>query len=140
MADALETLPLALRQAMVGVVQTFGQQLLDLNRGYLLNGERPDGEPIQESGYSPAYAAYRRKYGKQTAVVDLKFGGDFQKAFVLEYIGSLRFEIKNTDSKAAKLLTTYGELYGIREADIEDYVERYLKPEAEIFIRNYLPF
>lgn len=140
LADAIETLPLALRQALVGIVQTFGQELLDINRGYLLKGERPDGAPIQESGYSPAYAAYRRKYGKQTAVVDLKFEGDFQKGFVLDYVGGLRFEIINTDSKAAKLLKTYGELYGIRETDIEDYIERYLLPEVEIFIRNYLPY
>lgn len=138
LADALETLPLAVKQGLVGVVQTFGERLLDLNRAYLQAGQKPDGTPIDAGGYSPVYAAYRAKYGKQTAVKDLNFTGDYYKSFLLPYLGGLQFEIENNDSKAAQLLKTYGELYGIREADIEDFVRTYLLPEVAQIITSHM--
>jgi hypothetical protein len=138
LADRIETLPLAVRQALVGTIQTFGEFLLDYNRNYLLAGEKPDGSPIDAGGYSPAYAAYRRKYGLQTAVKDLKFTGDYAKAFRLDYQGGLSFEIGNLDPKAAKLLTSYGELYGVREEDIIDFIQVKLKPEIEQVIYAHM--
>nr|GFD33653.1 hypothetical protein [Tanacetum cinerariifolium] len=60
LADALDTLPLVVQQAVAGLVQTFGEFLLDYNRNYLLAGQKPDGTPIDAGGYSPPYAAYRR--------------------------------------------------------------------------------
>jgi hypothetical protein len=138
LADALETLPLAVRQGLVGVVQTFGEFLLDYNRSYLRKGLKPDGTPIDAGGYSPAYAAYRAKYGKQTTVKDLNFTGEYYEAFLLPYLGGLRFEVENTDSKAAKLLASYGELYGIREEDIEDFVQAHLVPEVAQIIHAHM--
>lgn len=138
LAGRLESLPLATRQELVTLVQRFGAELLALNQGYLLKGERPDGEPIQERGYSVAYAAYRRKYGRQTAVVDLQLTGDFQKAFVLPYLGGLRFEVDNLDPKAAKLLKSYGPLYGVRDEDVADYVRAYLEPAIRAFVGRYM--
>lgn len=138
LADRLDTLPLAVRQGLVGAVQTFGERLLDLNRAYLAKGERPDGGSIQPQGYSPAYAAYRAKYGKQTAVVDLDFTGEYYKGFRLPYLGGLQFEVENIDPKAAKLLTSYGELYGIREADVEDFIRTSLLPEVEQVIQQHM--
>lgn len=138
LADALDTLPLAVRQGLVGVVQTFGEQLLDYNRQYLQKGQKPDGTPVDSGGYSPPYAAYRAKYGKQTAVKDLNFTGAYYDSFLLPYVGGLQFEVENSDSKAKQLLTSYGELYGIREADIEDFITTYLLPEVAQLIRTHM--
>jgi hypothetical protein len=138
LADRLDTLPVAVRQAVVGLVQTFGQRLLALNRGYLLKGERPDGEPIQARGYSPAYARYRAKYGLQTEVVDLAFTKEFSKAFRLPYLGSLQFEIENIDPKAAKLLKAYGDLYGVREEDILDFITTSIEPEVRQVVVQHM--
>jgi hypothetical protein len=138
LADRLDTLPLAVRRGMVGAVQTFGGFLLDYNRAYLLAGQKPDGSPIDPNGYSPAYAAYRRKYGKQTAVKDLTFTEAFAKAYHLDYLGSEQFSIENLDPKAAKLLKEYGELYGIREADIVDFITRYIEPEVRQVVIQHM--
>jgi hypothetical protein len=138
LADRLDTLPLAVRQALVRLVETFGQRLLDLNRSYLAQGERPDGSPIDAGGYSPAYARYRAKYGKQTQVKDLDFTGEYYSRFVLPYIGGLRFEVANLDPKAAQLLKNYGELYGIREADIIDFITTTIEPEIRQVVAQHM--
>lgn len=138
LAEALDTLPLAVRRAVVGLVQTFGEFLLDYNRRYLLRGERPDGESIQPQGYSRSYAAYRAKYGLQTAVVDLTFTKAFAKGFRLPYVGGGTFEVENIDPKADKLLSSYGELYGVREEDIEDFITARLLPEIEQVIAHHM--
>jgi hypothetical protein len=138
LAQALDTLPLVVRQALVGLVQTFGEELLDYNRQYLLKGERPDGSPIDENGYSPSYAAYRRKYGLQTAVKDLTFTKAFANGYRLPYLGGLQFEVENIDPKASKLLKTYGELYGVREEDIQEFVRARLVPELEQVITQHM--
>jgi hypothetical protein len=140
LADRLSTLSVAVRQEMVGLVSIAGALLLQFNQDYLAKeGRRPDGEPIQETGYSPAYAAYKKKYGKftNTAFVDLKFSGDFLASFVLEYEGGGSFRIVATDKKAA-FLTKYGELLGLREADIQDFVTTVLEPGLRRFARNYM--
>jgi hypothetical protein len=140
LADRLESAPLALRQHAVQVIQQFGGFLLDYNKNYLQKeGKRPDGEIIQDTGYSNAYAAYKRKYGRftNTAFVDLKFSGDFLESFALEYQGSLRFAIVANDKKAALLLKTYGPLLGVREADILDFIGTYLEPALRQFLTSY---
>lgn len=138
LADALETLPLAVRQAVVGLVQTFGEHLLDYNRAYLRKGQKPDGTPIDAGGYSPAYAAYRAKYGRQTAVKDLGLTYDYYNAYRLPYVGSLSFEVENIDPKAAALLKSYGELYGVRESDIEAFILEYIEPEVQQVIIQHM--
>lgn len=138
LAARLDTLPLVVRQAVVGLVQTFGEQLLDANRGYLAKGQRPDGSPVDANGYSPAYARYRAKYGKQTAVKDLHFNGDYYEGFRLPYLGSLQFEIDNIDPKAAKLLRSYGDLYGVREADILDFITTTIEPEVRQVVVQHM--
>lgn len=138
LADALDTLPLAVRQAVVGLVQTLGEALLDYNRAYLAAGQRPDGSLVDANGYSPGYAAYRAKYGLQNRVKDLKFTGEYYKGFRLPYLGGLTFEVDNLDSKAAKLLTSYGELYGVRESDIEDFIRTIIEPEIQQVIQQHL--
>lgn len=138
LADALDTLPLAVRQAVVGLVQTFGEHLLDYNRQYLRQGQKPDGTPIDAGGYSPAYAAYRAKYGRQTAVKDLGLTYEFYNAYRLPYLGGGQFGIENTDPKAAKLLRSYGELYGVRESDIMDFVVQFVEPEVKQVIHQHL--
>lgn len=138
LADSLETLPLAVRRAVVGLVQTLREHLLDYNRAYLLQGQRPDGEPIDAGGYSPGYAAYRRKFGLQTAVKDLTFTKAFANAYRLDYLGGERFEVANTDPKAAKLLSTYGELFGVREGDIEDFIAQFIEPEVRLVITQHM--
>jgi hypothetical protein len=138
LADALETLPLAVRVAVRGLVQTLGEFLLDYNRAYLAAGQRPDGSPVDAGGYSPAYAAYRAKYGKQTAVKDLHFTGEYYENFRLPYLGGLAFEIDNIDPKAAKLLKSYGALHGVRESDIEDFVLARVEPEVRQVIQQHM--
>ncbi len=139
LADALETLPLATRRALVGIVEHFRQQLLDLNRGYLTQeGNRPDGAPIQPQGYSRAYAALRARLGKQTAFVDMDFSGAYLDSFVLEYVGGLQFEPRATDSKAAKLFARYGQLLGVREVDLREFVIEYIEPEVRVFVGQHM--
>lgn len=140
LAARLESLPLATRQELVYQVQRFGDFLLSYNRDYLQReGRRPDGEAIQEGGYSPAYEAYKKKYGRfaNTAFVDLKFSGDFLVSFVLEYDGNMVFSIVATDKKAG-FLSKYGELLGIREADLNDFVSVILEPEIRAFVGRYV--
>lgn len=140
LADRLETLPLAVRQEVVFQVQRFQVLLLEFNKDYLQKqGERPDGAPISSKPYSPAYAAFKKRYGKytNTAFVDLKFSGDFLDSFVLEYDGNLTFRIVATDKKA-DLLKKYGELLGIRDTDLNDFVGQILEPEIRAFVERYV--
>lgn len=140
LANRLETLSLAVRQELVGLVSQAGALLLQFNQDYLAKeGRRPDGEEIQVTGYSPAYAAYKKKYGKfsNTAFVDLKFSGDFLNSFVLEYEGNATFRIVANDKKAA-FLTKYGELLGLREEDVQDFVTTILEPALRRFGYNYM--
>lgn len=139
LADALDTLPLVVRQSLVGLVQSATQQLLNFNREYLQKlGERPDGATIQPQGYSTAYAAYRRKYGKQTAYVDLDFTGEYVKAFALDYVGGLTFEVQNNDPKVALLAKKYGELLGVRAADLEEFIRTVLEPQVREVITQHM--
>ena len=140
LADRLDTLPLAVNQAVVGIVERFGLLLLTLNRDYLQKqGERPDGQPLQARGYSPAYASYKKKYGTftNTAFVDLKFSGDFLASFRITYTGSLQFTIDATDKKAG-FLAKYGALLGLREEDVQTFVTATLEPEVRAFISQHL--
>ena len=140
LADRLDTLPLAVRQACVGIIEHFGLLLLDLNRDYLQKqGERVDGSPIQNAGYSSAYAAYKKKYGRftNTAFVDYKFSGDFLASFKLTYTGSLTFEIEATDEKAG-FLNKGGQLLGLRAADVVAFVKQVLEPEIKQFVTEYM--
>lgn len=140
LADRLETLPLAVRRACVGIIEHFGLLLLDLNRDYLQKqGERVDGSPIKPTAYSAAYAAYKKKYGKftNTAFVDLKFSGDFLASFKLNYTSGLTFTIEATDEKAA-FLTKYGQLLGLREADVLAFCKQILAPEVRLFVIDYM--
>lgn len=138
LAARLDALPLAVRQAVVGLVQTFGEQLLDANRAYLAKGQRPDGSPVDAGGYSPAYQKYRAKYGKPTEFVTLNFTGDYYEAFRLQYAGSLEFTVENLDPKAAKLLRSYGDLYGVREADIIDFITTTIEPEVRQVVIQHM--
>lgn len=140
LADRLDTLPQAVRDACVGIIEHFGLLLLDLNRDYLQKqGERVDGSPIQSAGYSTAYAAFKKKYGKfnNTAFVDYKFSGAFLESFQLNYTGNLTFEIEATDEKAA-FLNAGGQLLGLRAADIQAFVNQILEPEIKKFVTDYL--
>lgn len=140
LADRLETLPLAVRRACVGLIEHFGLLLLDLNRDYLQKqGERVDGSPIQPTGYSKAYAAFKKKYGKftNTAFVDYKFSGDFLASFKLNYTAGLTFEIEATDEKAG-LLNKGGQLLGLRAADLLAFVRDILEPEVRQYVIDYM--
>jgi hypothetical protein len=140
LADRLDTLPLAVRRALVGLVNTFAQELLERNRDYLQKqGERPDGQAISPKGYSSAYAAHKKKYGKftNTRFVDLKFSGDFLASFQLGYLGNLRFELTATDKKAG-FLAKYGELLGVREPDVIAFLEQRIKPELTAVITAHM--
>ena len=140
LADRLETLPLAVRRASVGIIEHFGLLLLDLNRDYLQKqGERVDGSPIQNKGYSDAYAKFKKKYGKytNTAFVDYKFSGAFLASFKLNYTSGLTFEIEATDEKAA-FLNVGGQLLGLREADAIQFVKEVLEPEVRAFVTEHM--
>lgn len=140
LADRLAALPLATLQEVVFQVNRFGAELLQINQDYLAKkGERPDGQRIQPTGYSPAYQKFKAKYGKfsNTAFVDLKFSGDFLNSFVLDYQGGGVFRIVATDKKAS-FLAKYGELLGLREEDVDDFVSTILEPEIRAFIVRYM--
>ena len=140
LANRLDTLPQAVRDASVGIIEHFGLLLLDLNRDYLQKqGERVDGSPISGKGYSAPYAAYKKKYGKftNTAFVDYKFSGDFLASFKLNHTGNLTFEIEATDEKAG-FLNVGGQLLGLRAADIQAFVSQILEPEIKEFVTDYL--
>ena len=140
LADRLETLPLAVRRASVGIIEHFGLLLLDLNRDYLQKqGERVDGSPIQNKGYSDAYAKFKKKYGKytNTAFVDYKFSGAFLASFRLNYTGNLSFTIEATDEKAA-FLNVGSQLLGLRAADAVAFVKQVLEPEVKLFVADYM--
>ena len=139
LAARLDALPLAARQELVFQVQRHTATLLAYNRAYLQQqGQRPDGETIGDGVYSPAYAAYRRKLGLQVEHIDLTLTKDFANAFVLDYVGSGVFEVKNTDAKAVLLAKRYGELLGVREADLVDFVVTVLEPAVRAFISLYM--
>ena len=140
LADRLDALPLAVRTASVPISEQFGLLLLDLNRDYLQKqGERVDGAPIQASGYRAAYAKYKKKQGAftNTAFVDLKFSGDFLASFKLNYTAALVFQIETTDKKAG-FLAKYGQLLGLREADVLAFVRQVLEPEVRLFVVDYM--
>lgn len=141
LADRLDTLPLATRQEVVFQVRQFQGFLLAYNRDYLTKeGQRPDGETIGSGQYSPAYKAFKAKFGtfKQTAFIDLKFKGDYFDAFALEYLGNLEFAVVNDDAKAALLAKQYGPLLGIREPDLLAFMNELVEPQIKEFITRYL--
>ncbi|RPD50053.1 hypothetical protein DNI29_04450 [Hymenobacter sediminis] len=138
LALRLDRLPDLLRQELRQVVDQFAGALLDINRGYIEAGYGADGNQLNPNTYSPAYAAYKAKYGKfkQVGHVDLKLTGDFLESFDLLHLGGLRYQIVATDAKYG-FLERYGELLGIRALDLDDFVATILKPELEQFIRRY---
>lgn len=139
LAGRLDALPLATRQELVFQVNHFAAYLLAYNRAYLQKeGTRPDGETIGSGAYSPAYAAYRRGLGLQVGHIDLTLTKAFTEAFRLEYLGGGVFEVQNTDAKAAKLAERYGELLGVRESDILDFIETTIEPTIRAFIGRYM--
>ncbi|MBG8556163.1 hypothetical protein [Hymenobacter guriensis] len=139
LATRIERLPAAVREELGRLVRDGGALLLDINRGYLEAGKLPDGQVIQPGGYSPAYAKFKAKYGKfkNTAYVDLKLTGEFLDSLELQDTAELQYLIVATDEKYA-FLQKYGELLGINEADLDDFVRSILQPELDAFIGRYL--
>ncbi|GAA4393571.1 hypothetical protein [Hymenobacter koreensis] len=140
LAVRLERLPAAVRAELSRLVVDASGLLLDINREYIEKaGQTVDAQAIQASGYSPAYAKYKAKYGtfKNTAYVDLKLTGAFLASLQLDQVDTLQFLVIATDEKYA-FLTKYGELLGIREADLNDFVESILTPELDAFVGRYL--
>ncbi len=139
LATRIDGLSEAVRREFQRLVSDAAGLLLDINKGYLAAGYASDGKPLQPNTYSPAYAAYKAKYGKnkQVAHVDLKLTEAFQDSFLLEPKGGLEYEIVATDAKYA-FLSTYGDLLGIREADLDDFVGSILRPEIDAFVARYM--
>lgn len=139
LATRLERLDEAVRRRARQLIEEFAEVLLDYNRAQLEAGNGADGRQLNPSTYSPAYAAYKAKYGKfkQVGHVDLKLTGDFLDSFTLLPLGDLRFQVVATDAKYP-LLERYGELLGIQESDLDDFFQTVIRPELESFIRQYV--
>lgn len=138
-ASRLERLPEALKEEMQRIVLRSAGQLLAINRAYIEAGQTVDGQAIDKTGYSPAYKKFKQKYGKfkNTAFVDLKLTGAFLDSLELEQVETLVFHVIATDAKYA-FLRQYGDLLGIREADLNDFIASVLQPELDAFIPSYL--
>jgi uncharacterized protein (UPF0335 family) len=140
LATRIERLDEAVQQELQRLIHDAAGLLLDINRDYLQKqGQTVDGKAIQAQGYSAVYAKFKVKYGKykNTAFVDLKLTGDFLASFELVQVEFLVYHIVANDEKYA-FLQKYGQLLGIREADLDDFFATVLQPELESFIERYL--
>lgn len=139
-ATRIEGLPAAVRQELSRLVVDGAGLLLDYNREYLRqSGEDVTGKTIQPGGYSASYAKYKAKYGtksKNTAYVDLTLTGAFLDSLELQQVDELEYLVVATDAKY-EFLQKYGELLGIREIDLDDFVTSILNPEIDAYVGRY---
>jgi hypothetical protein len=119
--------------------------LADKNREYMAKkGEKVTGDQIQPRGYSRSYISYKLRFGrfKNVKYVDLKFDGDFHKSIRIEYQGkegfALKWKFRATDKKYPELKQRYGDLLGIREKDLAEFMTKEVIPELKKSIGRYL--
>lgn len=138
----LDNLQSNTQRTLVKQVENDSVELADLNRAYLEDGEKPDGIAISGRGYSPGYAGYKQMFAihKNTAYVDLKFDGDFHKSFEFGHKASENFFVRSNPNRPyfKDLFERYGQLAGIRQKDMDYYVEKKLIPILEKDIMKQL--
>jgi len=103
------------------------KEIVKRNREQLLKGEDSEGklktaEHDPYGGYkSASWIKKRKKKGRQTQYVDLRFSGDFQKSMFVKFDSTaLSFGIDATDKKKEILIHHWGEeILGLNDANWE---------------------
>ena len=104
------------------------QELLNLLRSQLSQGERGDGQMPQYA--NEKYAQYKQRIGSEApfGVVDLKLSGDFQRKLRL-IITKTGARIRSYDKKRSELLNKYSkEIYELNSENISVYVKEIFFP------------
>lgn len=127
------------------IVDSEKEWLEEKNRQYMAEeGQRPDGREIQARGYSRAYAEYKVEFGrfKNVSYVDLKFSGDFHESIRIKVKSetklSITYEYVSGDSKKEELETRYGNLLGVRQEDLNEFMFQRVYRQLLSSIQGYL--
>ena len=108
-------------------IRRHSKEITRRNREQLLKGEDSEGklktpEHDPYGGYkSASWIKKRKKKGRQTQYVDLRFTGDFQKSMYVKFdTASLSFGMDATDKKKDILIHHWGEeILGLNDVNWE---------------------
>jgi hypothetical protein len=108
--------PEAQEKAILKIIKTNEDELLDVNRSQLLEGIDADGKRLRRYR-NPKYAALKRTMNSK-GVTDLRFTGRLYDAMFLD---ASKFAViyDSKDSKAPMLKQKYGNIFGITKQNEE---------------------
>jgi hypothetical protein len=106
----------------------YKDQAIELNKGQLSEGKDTKGTAL--SPYSTPYKRKRIKAGLQVSRKDLNFTGEHYKGFYGLALQNY-FEMGSKDWKADILEHNYPGIYGIPEADLDDFLDAFIWPHVQ---------
>lgn len=123
--------------------EQFTDWLTYFNREQMFEGKRPDGSDIEKvpqrgqtsNKYEPLTKWLKDKKSQPWDRVTLLDEGDFYASEKIKVAGS-QIDFFATDPKTDELLKTWGEVLGISEKHLADFIN-IIKPEFISFAHNY---
>jgi hypothetical protein len=103
----------------------FKSDAIELNKNQLSQGLTNEGKSL--SPYSTPYKKVRVKYGRPTSPKDLNLTGEHYKGFYGKAEQNF-FEMGSENWKANILQHNWGEIYGIPEEQIDEFLEQKIFP------------
>lgn len=123
-------------RALLEILRTNQNYLVDLNTGQLLKGVDSDFLPIHPAYRSQWYAAYKLSLNP-LGVVDLRLTGAFYDGFFIE-ADKFPVTFSSHDSKAPLLAEKYGSaIFGLGQPSKDDMVA-HLKGQIQEYYKNLL--
>lgn len=133
--EAIDTLEGNLKGWLIDAFNKYKDEAVQLNKKQLSEGKKRTGESL--SPYSTPYLSVRRKFGRPESPKDLNLQGGFTKGI---YAAALTdyFEVGSDDWKELILEHNHGEILGIPDDELDEFLEKYIWPYVgQRFIENF---
>lgn len=122
--------------ALLEIIRTNQNYIVDLNTGQLLKGVDADFLPLHPQYKSKSYATFKL-FLNPLGVVDLRLTGAFYAGF---FINADKFpvEFNSSDGKTGVLAEKYGAaIFGLDQPSKDDLVE-HIKTQIQTYYKNLL--
>lgn len=123
---------LPVREYLQDAVIKEEEHITDFQRDQLSQGKRADGSTLPD--YSPTSVEV---FGKPAGPIKLHDTGDYYDAFSVDAFSDA-FEINNSDDKAEKLSSDYGDVVGLTTTSKVALINQYLRPRMAMTIKSSL--
>lgn len=139
--DRFSQLPTKMRMWTIEIINSNLEYFEDANIEQLLEGRQPNGSEIRPEYRSEPYARLKQKITPNSKrgfyTPNLKFEGDFYRSITAKLQG-FALEVFATDPKADNLQRKYGQILGVSDPNILEFIQEIYLPEIFPRIRVFL--